>query len=83
MSVFITKYHSGDQIKKNEVDGARRTYGRREEVHTGFWWRDLREGDHGRPRRRWEDNIKIFKKWDGRVWTVLIWLRIGTGGGLL
>jgi len=19
----------------------------------------------GRPRRRWEDNIKIFKKWDG------------------
>jgi hypothetical protein len=25
----------------------------------------------------------IFKKWDGRAWTGLIWLRIGTGGGLL
>jgi hypothetical protein len=24
-----------------------------------------------------------FKKWNGRVLTGLIWLRIGTGGGLL
>jgi hypothetical protein len=24
----------------------------------------------------------IFKKWDGRAWTGLIWLRIGTSGGL-
>jgi hypothetical protein len=33
----------------------------------------------GRPRRRTEDNIKMdLQKWDG-----LIWLRIGTTGGLL
>ena len=25
----------------------------------------------------------IFKKWDVEAWTRLIWLRIGTGGGLL
>jgi hypothetical protein len=25
----------------------------------------------------------FFKKWDGGAWTGLIWLRIGTGGGLL
>jgi hypothetical protein len=25
----------------------------------------------------------IVKKWDGGAWTGLIWLRIGTGGGLL
>jgi hypothetical protein len=25
---------------------------------------------------------RIFKKWDGVAWTGLIWLRIGTGGGL-
>ena len=25
----------------------------------------------------------IFKKWFGETWTVMIWLRIGTGGGLL
>jgi hypothetical protein len=38
----------------------------------------------GRRRRRWENNIKTdFRKGDVRVWTGLIWLRIGTGGGHL
>jgi hypothetical protein len=37
----------------------------------------------GRPRRRWDDNIKwIFKTWDGAC-TGLICLRIGTSGGVL
>jgi hypothetical protein len=38
----------------------------------------------GRPRRRWEDNIKVDLQEVGwGAWTGLIWLRIGTGGGLL
>jgi hypothetical protein len=38
----------------------------------------------GRPRRRWEDNIKMdFKEVGWGAWSGLIWLRIGTGGGLL
>jgi hypothetical protein len=53
-------------------------------VHTGFWWGDLTEidhlkdlGVHGRVVFKW-----ICSKWVGKGWTGLIWLRIGTGGGL-
>ena len=36
----------------------------------------------GRPRRRWEDNIKMDLQEVGRVvGTGWSWLRIGTGGG--
>jgi hypothetical protein len=38
----------------------------------------------GRPRRRWEDNIKVDLREVGwGAWTGSIWLRIGTGGELL
>jgi hypothetical protein len=55
------------------------------EVHTGFLWGNLRKGGH------LEDQgvdgritLKcILEKWEGGAWTGLIWLRIGTGGGLL
>jgi hypothetical protein len=53
-------------------------------VHTGFWWGDLRQGDHfgdpgidGRIILTW-----IFRSGMG-AWTGLSWLRLGTGGGLL
>jgi len=31
----------------------------RGETYTGFCWGNLRKSPLGRPRRRWEDNIKI------------------------
>jgi hypothetical protein len=38
----------------------------------------------GRPRRRWQDGIKMDHREIGwGVWSGLTWLRIGTGGGLL
>jgi len=38
----------------------------------------------GRPRQRWEDNIKMdFQKVEWGAWNRLIWLRIGMGGGQL
>ena len=38
----------------------------------------------GRPRRRWEDNIKVNLQEIGwEKWTGLIWLRLETSGGRL
>jgi hypothetical protein len=42
----------------------------------------------GRPRFRWDDNdnkwnVKKHERGGGGAWTGLIWLRMGTGGGLL
>jgi hypothetical protein len=37
-----------------------------------------------RPRRRWEDNIKMdLQEVAWGTWNELIWLRIGVGGGVL
>jgi len=55
------------------------------EVHTGFWWGNLRERGHleepgvdGRIILRF-----IFRKWDVGVWAGSIRLRIGAVGGHL
>jgi hypothetical protein len=38
----------------------------------------------GRPRRRWVIILEwILERWNGVMWTGLVWLRIGTGGELL
>ena len=38
-----------------------------EEMHTGFWWENLRDGDHlENPRVYWWIILKwVFKKWNG------------------
>jgi hypothetical protein len=41
------------------------------------------KGSLGRPRRWWVDNIKIYLREDGMVWTGSIWLRIGNNGEVL
>ena len=53
-------------------------------VHSGFWWRNLREGDHLQDPGIDERIILkcIFGKWVGAC-TGSKLFRIGTGGGLL
>ena len=55
------------------------------EVHTGFWWRNMRERGHledpcvdGRIILKW-----IPKNCNGGAGTGLVWLRTGTDGGFL
>jgi hypothetical protein len=53
-------------------------------MDVGYWWESQKGRDQlGRPRRRWVDNIKMDLKRYGMVWIGLMWLRIGTSGGLL
>jgi hypothetical protein len=59
--------------------------GERKGAHRILVWKH--EGEKktlGRPRHRWEDNIKMGLQEVGwEAWTGLIWLRIGTRGGHL
>jgi len=57
--------------------------GRRGE-YTELVGKPERKKQLGKPRRRWEHNIKLdLQEVEWGTWTGLIWLKIGTGGGLL
>jgi hypothetical protein len=49
----------------------------------GFWRGNLRERDHFKDGRRWEDNIKIDLKQQNWVTSELIWFGKGTGDEML
>jgi hypothetical protein len=56
--------------------------GERKGVYTVFVGKPKGKRPVGSPRCRWGDNIKMDLQEVGwMVWTGLIWLRIGTGGG--
>jgi hypothetical protein len=66
----------GDQIKKNEMGGACGKYGERRGVYRVLVGEPEGKKPLGRPRFRWEDNIKIYYQevdW-GKAWAGLIWL---------
>ena len=61
--------------------GACSIYGGEERCIRGFGGEHEGQRSLGRPRRRWEDNIKMDLQGVGvGVWTTLIWLRIVIGG---
>ena len=57
---MLTQHCPGDKIEKNEIGGECSACGGRGGAYTGFWWGKY-EGKRplGRPRRRWEVNIKM------------------------
>ena len=62
------------------MGGACGTYGGWERCVQGSGGEPLGKETIGRPRRRWEDNIKMDFQDVGTGWS---WPRIGTGGGHL
>jgi len=58
--------------------------GKMRDVYRVFVGKHERKSPLGKPRRRWEDNIKMDLQEVGwGTWTGLIWLRSGTDGGHL
>jgi hypothetical protein len=50
-----------------------------------YWWESQMERDHYEDQDvgEWIILGLILERWDGLMWTGLVWLRIGTGGELL
>ena len=53
------QYSSGDQIEKNEMSGTCSTYGGRRGVYRVLMGKPEGNRPTGRPRCRWDDNIKM------------------------
>jgi hypothetical protein len=68
--VYSSPNTVGDQIKKNEMGGIYNMYGKRTVAYRILMVRHEGRRPLGRPRNRWEDNIKVgLQKWDGEAWT--------------
>ena len=57
--LILTKYYSGDQIENNYMGGTCNAWGERRGVYRVLMGKHEGKRPLGRPRRRWEDNIKI------------------------
>ena len=57
--MFYTKYFLGDQIRKNEMGGTLARMTERGVVYRVLVGKLEEGGPRGRPKRRWEGNIKI------------------------
>jgi hypothetical protein len=57
--VLLTEYFASDKIEKNEMGGACSTYGERGGVYSVLVGKTEGKRLFGRPRRKWEYNIKM------------------------
>jgi hypothetical protein len=58
-SLLLTQYCPGDKIEKNEMGGTCSAYGGEERCIQGCGGEPEGKTQPGRPRREWEDNIKM------------------------
>ena len=59
MVVLLTVYYSGDKIKNNEMEGHVASLGDRRGLYKVLVGRADRKTPLGRPKCRWEDNVKM------------------------
>jgi hypothetical protein len=71
--VLLTKYHSGDQVKKRWAGHVARM-GERRGAYRALVGKPEGRRPLGRPRRRWEDNIKIDLREVG--WGDMDWINL-------
>jgi hypothetical protein len=64
--LLLTKYHSGEVTKETEMGRTCSTYGERINAFWVLVGKPEERMQLGRPRPRWEDNIKTdLEKWNG------------------
>jgi hypothetical protein len=59
--VFLSEY-CGDQMKEDEISGTCATYWEKRNAYTGLVGKPEEKTPVGRPRRRWDNNIKSYLK---------------------
>jgi hypothetical protein len=80
-SVLLTHYCVRDKIEKTEMGRACSSDGEGRVMYSVLVGKPERKRPLGRPRHRWEDNVKVgLQEVVCGVWTGLSWLRIETGG---
>jgi hypothetical protein len=72
--VLFTKYYLGDRIKKNEMGEAFSTHGERRGVYGILVQKPEGKRPLGKPRCRWEDNIKMDLQEVG--WGSMDWIEL-------
>jgi hypothetical protein len=58
-SELLAQYFTGDQIENNEVGGACRTCGNGRGVYRVLVGKTVEKRPLGRPKHRWDNNIKM------------------------
>jgi hypothetical protein len=59
VGLLLTQYRAGDKIEKNEIGVACSTYGEGSDVYRVLVEKSEGKRPLERPRRRWEDNVRM------------------------